>query len=404
MPKLWLVARHEYLRMVRRRSFLIGTLGVPLLMVVVMGISIYFAIGSEDDRPVGYVDQAGVLGADVAAADALRAVTWVSYPDRSAAEAALEAGQIQAFYVLPAEYLREQRVALYYWDDKPADSIQDAFDDFVLANLAADLPPEVRQRALDGVSMVIRAADGSREVSSKNLVSVFLPFGAGLFFMMAVMTSSGYLLQAVTTEKENRTMEVMVTSLTPEQLIAGKAMGLMAVSMTQLAIWALAVVVGLIVGARFLPVLRAVRVPWAFLGLVALYFVPAFALVAGIMTAIGSAVTESRQGQQVAGMINMLFVLPFFFAALIVAQPTHPVVVALTLFPTTCFLTVALRWSVTVIPVWQLVVGWMVLVAAAAGSIWASARVLRVGMLRYGQRLSWQSVVRAVTGQGSAGL
>jgi ABC-2 type transport system permease protein len=403
MSKLWLVAKHEYLRMVRRRSFLVGTLAVPALMAVVIGISIAVSVGTRDDRPLGYVDLAGVLDAGVrptaSAKDAngeRRRVEVRAFADEAAARAALEEGTIQGFYVLPADYLRSGAVALVYWDDPPSDAVQDQFADLVRSNLVAELPEAVGRRAVEGLSLTVRAADGSREFSSRNWIAFVLPFGAGFFFMIVVMSSAGYLLQAVTTEKENRTMEVMITSMTPGQLVTGKAIGLMAVSLTQLVIWALAVVVCLLVGAQFLAPLRAARVPWATLGIAVAYFIPAYALVAGVMIAIGSAVTETRQGQQIASIVNLSFTLPFFFIALMVANPNSPILVALTLFPTTAFLTVTMRWSLAVVPAWQMALSWVLLVATAGLSVWAAARVLRVGMLRYGQRLDLRAALRAL--------
>jgi ABC-2 type transport system permease protein len=222
-----------------------------------------------------------------------------------------------------------------------------------------------------------------------------------VLFVVAIMTSSGYLLQAVTTEKENRTMEVLVTSMTPEQLLGGKALGLMGVSLTQLGLWAITAVVGLVVAARLSGEVRLGRMPWSTAGVILAYFVPAFALVGGTMAAIGSAVSEYRQGQQIAGILSIMFMAPLFLIALIMTEPNSPIIVALTLFPTTAFLTVVLRWSVTIVPLWQMVASWLLLVAAAVGSVWAAARILHVGMLRYGQRLDLGEVVAALGGAKS---
>jgi ABC-2 type transport system permease protein len=137
-------------------------------------------------------------------------------------------------------------------------------------------------------------------------------------------------------------------------------------------------------------------VPWGMLGIAALYFVPSYVLVAGIMVAIGSAVTEIQQGQQIAGLINLLFFVPFFFLALVIANPDSSLLVALSLFPTTAFMTITMRWSLAVVPLWQMAVSWVLLVTSAAGSLWISARVLRAGMLRYGQRLDLHSIARAL--------
>lgn len=398
MHKLWLVAKHEYLRMVRRRSFLVGTLAVPALIAIVLGISIASSVGTRDDRPLGYVDLAGVVdaGAKPIAAGRGVQVEMRSFAGEAAARAALEEGAIQGFYVLPADYLSSGAVALFYWDDPPSDAVQGQFDDLLRGSLVAGLPEPEARLAARGLSLTVRASDGSREFSSRNWIAFVLPFVAGVFFMIAVMSSAGYLLQAVTTEKENRTMELMITSMTPGQLVTGKAIGLMAVSLTQLAIWALAVVICLVVGARFVESLRAARVPWAMLGIAVAYFIPAYTLVAGVMIAIGSTVSETRQGQQIASIVNLSFTLPFFFVALMVANPNSPLLVALTLFPTTAFLTVTMRWSLTAVPAWQMVLSWLLLVTTAGLSVWAAARVLRVGMLRYGQRLDLRAVLRAL--------
>ena len=109
MRKIWLVAKAEYLQLVRRRSFLLATLGIPIFIGVVMAVSILVAVGGRDDRPIGVVDQAGILG-DVAANAAAQSLNAVALPDDTTANAALEAGEIRAYYVVPADYLTSQRV------------------------------------------------------------------------------------------------------------------------------------------------------------------------------------------------------------------------------------------------------------------------------------------------------
>ena len=128
-----------------------------------------------------------------------------------------------------------------------------------------------------------------------------LPLFVGMFFVFVVMGSAGYLLQAVTTEKENRMVEVMFTSASPFQIIVGKALGLMAVAFTQIAVWILALVIALAVAALKVPFFRTIRIDPAFLLLVILYFVPTYALVAGIMITLGSMVTESPAGPTTGG-------------------------------------------------------------------------------------------------------
>lgn len=399
MHKLWLVARHEYLKIVRKRTFLLGTLGMPIFFIAIMAFSILAAIGGNSRSPLGYIDHSGLLASPVVpAVDSLGEplIEIRPFGDEASAKAALEAGQIQAYYVLPADYLDSLEITLYYWDQEPAEMIQNDFEYFLRANLVSTLPGEVQSRALNGVELIVRSADGRQEVSGKGFVNVLLPFGIGFFFIFTVMGSAGYLLQAVTDEKENRTVEVMATSLTPDQLVGGKAVGLIAIALTQILFLAVVISVGLAIGARFLEPLRELRVPWSFLLATVMYFVPAYALIAGMMIAIGSAVTETRQGQQIAGALNLLFTLPYFFLVMFIGNPNSPLAVILTLFPTSSFITVTLRWGLTSIPLWQLIASWLLLVATAGFSVWAAARIFRAGMLRYGQRLDFKGMIAAM--------
>ena len=399
MRKAWLIAKHEYAKIVRKRSFLISTIGMPIFIVAIMAFSIIAAVGGSNRAPLGYVDHSGLLAAPVTPkTDRLgEAIVEIrAFADEAAARAALEAGQLQGYYVLPADYLDSLKVTLYYWDQEPAVMIQNDFDHFLRANLVTDLPADVQARALNGVELTVRSADGKQEVSSKGIASIILPFAFGFFFVMAVMNSAGYLLQAVADEKENRTVEVMATSLTPDQLIGGKAVGLIAVALTQIVILAVVIGVGLTVGSRYLDALRDIRVPWSFLLTAVLYFVPSYTLIAGLMIAVGSAVTETRQGQQIAGVLNMMFSIPYFFLIVFISSPNSPLAVMLTLFPTTSFTTITLRWGLTTIPTVELIAGWIMLAASAALSVWAAARIFRAGMLSYGQRLNFKGMVAAV--------
>ena len=395
MAKMWLMARHEYLKNVRRRGFVLGTLGIPLFIILIMGVSILVAVGGENKLPLGYVDQSGVLAAQVPATGP-NDIELRSFRDQAAARAALEAGDIQGYYVIPSDYLETKKVSLYYWNERPNSTARNQFDAFLRANLVAGLPAEVRQRVLDGSELTLRSADGQRQIRSDEGINLLLPGVAGMFFLFAVMTSAGYLLQAVADEKENRTIELMATSLTPGQLIGGKAVGLIGVALTQMLIWVATAVVALSVGAQYLDALKALRLPWEFLLIMALFFFPSYALVAGIMIAIGGIVTETRQGQQIAGIVNLLFTAPFFFVAIALTNPDSPLLVALTVFPTSAFMTIALRWSLTVIPAWQMIGSWVILVATAGFSVWAAARIFRAGMLRYGQRLDLRGMIQAV--------
>jgi ABC-2 type transport system permease protein len=388
MGKLWLVVRHEYLTAVNRRTFLLATFGMPAFLVFIMGFSILMATSRMDRRSLGYVDQANVVAARQEPSQGMGSVPLLAFKDEEAARAALAAGTIQAFYVVPAGYRQSGQVRLYYGRRPPNEESRAAFQAALRTGLLTGLPADVQARIMGGIDLALRSADGRREISQENLINFFLPFVAGLVFSFSTLNSAGYLVQAVATEKENRMVEVMTTSMTPVQLISGKAIGLMAVALTQLCIWLGIAIIGLVLAAQLSPVLRTVEVPWGFLLLGLLFFLPSYALVAGIMTAIGAVVTEVHQAQQIAGTVNLAFVLPYFLLPLLFVDANSPLFVALTLFPTTAFITITMRWAFTIVPTWQVALSWVILVSSAIFSMWAAARIFRAGMLRYGQALS----------------
>ncbi|MBU1662649.1 MAG: ABC transporter permease [Chloroflexi bacterium] len=403
MRKLWLVAKQEYLKRVAKRSFLIGTLLIPIVFGIIIGVTIFIFERDKDENPFGFVDHSGVLAAGLIPESEDAMIEMRAFPDEASAQAALEAGEIQGYHVIPGDFLETLEVDLYYWDERPNRDVLIAFDDFVRANLLPNGPNTLQQRIIDGTVLNIRSVDGSREFSEETgFFNVIFPLVAAMFFIFVVMGASGYFLQAITDEKENRTMEIAITSLSPEQLIGGKSLGLLGVALTQVSVWVLSIAVAWMVANQTFDGLQDIRLPWDIMLVFVFFFVPTFALIGGMMTAIGGAVTELQEGQQIAGILNLLFTFPLFIMAIVMSDPNSPFLIFLSFWPTTSFLTITLRWGFTIIPIWQLALSWITLVAAAGVSVWAAARIFRIGMLRYGQRMTFEAVLAAIRPSSSS--
>ncbi len=397
MRNFWLIAKHEYRSTVFKRAFILTTLAMPLGMVAVIALAIIVTGLGENTLPVGYVDKAGILDVDrQSTASMATGIQIRAFPEEETALAALEGEEIQAFFVLPADYPNTLQTDLYYLEEPPSSDVWGDFDNFVRANLVASYPDEMRNRLLEGPNITVHDIDSNREFSQRSIINIILPFVASFFFFVATMSASGYMLQVVATEKENRTMEIMITSVTPGQLIGGKTVGLLAAALTQLSIYIIAAVVGLIVAAPHIEALQQLTVPWAYLAVMGVFFFPAYALIAAVMVAIGAAVTKVQEAQQVAGLLNMLFILPMILAVVIIRDPGNPLSVFLTLFPTTAFLTISLRWGLGTVPMWQIGIGWVLLIVTTIFMVWAAARVFRAGMLRYGQPLNLKAVMAVI--------
>ncbi|MBL8055241.1 MAG: ABC transporter permease [Anaerolineales bacterium] len=397
MPDLWRVAAHEYRRTVVRRGFLNGTLAVPVGLAVLVVIAILGEIAGEDRRPVGYVDEAGRLTASQPAGPDQIEVR--AYADQAAALDALRREELQAVFILPADYRQTRRTDLYYLSAPPANDVWGQFDDFLRAHLVAGLPAEAQTRVLAGPQVTMVDPVSGRSFSESGIINIILPVAASFLFFITTLSASGYLLRVVADEKENRTMEVMLTSLSPAALIGGKTLGLLGAVLTQLASYFLASLVGLWIAGQYVPELARAVVPWDYLGVMALYFLPTFGLLTAVMVAVGAALPDVQQGQQIVGLFNLAFLAPIFALTVILENPSHPLAVFLTLFPTSAFMTISLRWGLGAVPFWQLAVSWLLLIGSALAVAWAAARIFRLGMLSYGQAVRPRTIWAALRGE-----
>jgi ABC-2 type transport system permease protein len=395
MTKLWHVTWHEYKRHVFTRRFVLaGLLSVPLVILVLVGL--FFLILSLDinTTPLGYVDSSGLL-ADPVPAPAPeppdRPVPVLPFENEAAARSALDAGQIQAYYVLPSDYLSTGRLSVVHLGalKSPARS---QFYDFLTANLLRNTDPVIANRLVKGAEIIVQSPDGSRSISSKNWFNVVIPMVAGIAFIIAMFSTGGYLMQAVVEEKENRTMEVIITSVSPNQFMAGKIIGDTAVGLTQIVLWMVFIVIPILILRNSMSFLQGIQIaPQTLLLLVFIMF-PAFILVSALMAAIGATVSDAREGQQMVGIISLPIWIPYMLTGLLIGNPNSPLAVGLSLFPLTAPLTMLMRDGMTILPAWQIALSAVIQVLSAIGAIWLAGRAFRLGMLRYGQRLKWREV------------
>lgn len=394
MTKFWRVAWHEYSRHVFRKRFLFALFSLPLLVLFTIVMVIAIIIMDTSSKPVGYIDHSGLLVNPVSPPRVKwpeQFVQMLAYEDESSANADLQAKKIQAYYIIPEDYLQTGLATVIYLD-KLKVSDQEQFDSFLKANLLANQPPNIANRILDGSQLIIRSTDKSREVSQEHIINIILPFLAGILFIVAISTSSGYLMQAVVEEKENRTMEIMVTSVSPGQLMSGKVIADIAIGVTQLFVWAIFIILALVIGKNYIPSLGGIQFSGEMIGVILAVMVPAFIMISGLMAAVGATVSEASEGQQIMALFTIPTWLPYLFIGVFIQNPNSPLAIAMSLFPLTAPMTIIIRLSFTTIPIWQMIASVTILVISAIGSVWLAGRAFRLGMLRYGQRVHWKEV------------
>ncbi len=429
--KVFLVLRREYLYNFRRPSFLFTAFGVPLISLGAMVLIGYLANRSESDldafHRVGYVDRAGVLQAQgpnpygyfpiadpqlspPQPTESGEAGAYFDALERFAAQQ-LAAGELDAYFVLSDHYVYSGQVALYARRSVPQ-KLREQIKDFLRAQIARRVPSDVPlpPARLEKIEYVLRDAQSGAELSEAALIGrLMLPLLFVMLYVMATSTTAQFLMSGVVEEKENRLMEILATSLRPLELLWGKLLGLGALALTQVALWAAAgVLIALlnetarefVSGARFAP---------ADLGLLGVLFVSNFLLFAAVMLGIGAAVTAETESRQLAGVFTLVLVLPIIFTGTYINDPNGPLPTVLTFVPFTAAMSLLLRVTLGHLPAWQIGVSVGIQALTVVAVVALSAKVFRLGMLMYGKMLTpralWQALrsgQRTLTSAGDA--
>ncbi len=398
MNRIWRVASYEYKRNVFKKSFLLTLLSIPLMVAVSVGMGFLLESMEDNDLPVGYIDRAEIFQNAIPAplAEGEKPVEFIPFQTEDEARASLEAKKIQAYYILGADY-PETRILEIVYIKKPGENANRQWYDFLQINLLSNQPAEIANRTAAGTEVIVRSLDGKRSVaeggpSFGNLMPLFIT----LAFLALILMSSGYLMGAVAEEKENRTMEIVVTSISPLQLIGGKLLGILAIGLTLLVTWTLIVILG-IFAARMMGIgwFQDLGMDWGIVLATCAIAAPAYVLVGALMIAIGTMVTTTQEGQSFSSIFVIFHMIPLYISFAFLNSPDSSLAVALSVLPFTSLMTIAMRNTFYSVPTWQVALSVGIQTISAFGAIWLASRAFRLGMLRYGQRLSWRGLFKS---------
>ncbi|HMN13720.1 MAG TPA: ABC transporter permease [Bellilinea sp.] len=393
MKKFWKIFTHEYLRHVLRARFIWALLSVPLLIILSGGIGVLSAISSVDKRPTGIIDQSGlnleVDPATIKEDGPFGKPEFIFFQSTAEAETELTGERIQAYYVVPADYLQTGKVE-YHTTNEAGYGSSDQFSTILKTNLVKDQSPEVRQRILEG----LRINSLSMKTNKPHQVMDFLfPLASGLFLVIAMNITSGYLIQAMTEEKENRTMEILITSVSPAQLLTGKLAAIISVGLTQMAVWMIALLIGLKVLSGAVGGIGSLAPDPKLMVVEILLFLLAFIALSALVVLIGISAAEASEAQGVAAIFSLILFVPIWLLWLLISQPNSPASVVMSLLPLTSPIAMPTRMSLLTVPDSQILASLLIALVFAAGSIWLAIKSFRLGMLRYGKKLSLREVL-----------
>ena len=421
MKKILLIISREYLERVRKKSFIIVTLLMPLFMIGLMVAPSLMMLygGKSEQKRVMVVDRSGVVAERLYSSPE---VEFVNVSDLTKSEACARYGtDSDAFGVLYIGSVVDARDSVQLITNSSSSLMLEE-------NIAGQISSIVEQEKLlayniENLNEILASIetrivlstfvnDGTGEEQNMESVSsdmnYILGIILGMLLYMIIIIYGQMVLTSVVEEKASRVIDVMVTSSTPFQLMMGKILGIAAVAVTQIAIWALLV---LSTSKFLLPMLMpadlasandamlsAVMGTLGNAGYLATLFVymllfilGGFLLYASLYAASGSAVDSVQDGQQYNTIIMMPIIISMIVMMSVFNDPNSPLAVWSSIIPFTSPIVMMARIPFG-IPTWEIVTSLVVLYLTFTLTTWLASKIFRVGILMHGKRPSWQEL------------
>jgi ABC-2 type transport system permease protein len=408
MKQTILVARQELAASIRRPGFIIMTLLIPALGLLMLGVASLFG-GQVGDffetqfvpniKATGYIDHSGLIASDLSQYGG----EFVAYADEATARAALLAEEVDSYFVLPADYLETGKVAVYgigggfstFMAADEGNLRTFLVDQLLVGQVEETIQNRVRRPMIVEPITLNEQGELSDETPFSWLGDFALPYVFSILFVITIYTASGFLLQSVSEEKEGRIIEILLSSISSTQLMAGKILGLGALGLIQISVWIGAGAVLLAAAVAAFALLGAIKITLGTVMLGIVYYILGYLLFATLMAVAGSMGTTQRESQQIAGIFLFFAAIPWMTMGIVFANPDSTIAVVLSYIPLTSPVMMLLRLGISSVPAEQIAISLVILVISIAFSLWAGAKIFRASLLMYGKRPSLKDLARS---------
>lgn len=435
MKKTFLIISREYLSRVKKKSFLLVTFLVPLLFIGMWAGAIALSIQDTGSlSTIKVIDESGIILSKLEGSANLQ----FEAADLPAEE---EKGQLrdkenQHLLIIPADVLETEHMQLLS-SQKASIFIQDAIEDQV-----EDIIKETRLtqagidvRTLESMEPKVRITsleitDAGEEQESNAGIAMGIGLFASIMIYLTLFIYGSQVMRGVIEEKNNRVVEVIISSVKPFQLMMGKILGIGMVGLTQFLLWILLSVALVSVGGMILAdqlpdnisaeqmsqmtqspqqaeiqnnimqdiegSLAGVNFPYL-ISCFLVYFLGGYLLYSALFAAVGSAVDNETESQQFMLPITMPLLFTYFMAfSVLMKDPHGPLGFWLSMIPLTSPIAMLVRVPYGV-PAWELALSIALLIGGFILTTWVAARIYRVGILMYGKKVSYKELAKWFT-------
>ena len=443
MNKILLILKREYLTRVQKKSFIILTLLMPVIMAALMFLPAYFmSMNDEQQRTIAVYDGSSIFLGRLESTN-LTAYKFIPKDEYVALKKDIKQSSYYALLIIEPNFLTTNTVQIASGNNIPYD-LKSQIRDKIKSIIEKDKMAEaVRKTAIPDLEKIIESTKthikldtikvGSNGDSQKSSTEIGMILGYifGFMIYMFIFLYGTMVMQGVMEEKQSRIVEVIISSVKPFQLMMGKIIGIALVGLTQFALW---VVLGIAIfgfSKNFYPdhskkqqiqsvmeqqqdimqqdspepqldkmqeiisMTDTVNFP-LIIGCFIFFFIGGYFLYSSMFAAVGSAIDAQEDAQQFMLLISLPIILSIMVMMSALKNPEGSMAFWFSMIPFTSPIVMMSRIPFGV-PAWQLILSMVLLVVTFVGMVWVTARIYRTGILMYGKKPSWREIGKWLT-------
>jgi ABC-2 type transport system permease protein len=437
MHKIFLIIQREYTTRVQKKSFIILTLLMPVLMSALMILPAYFAsMDDEQSRTVAVYDASAVLLGRLESTEFTKFM-FIPKEEYQIAKNDIKKSAYYALLVIEPNFLNTKTVQVISGSNIPWDlksQIEDKIRNVVEKDKMAEV---VRQTAIPDLEQKIAATrthikvetiklgEGGEAQKSSTEIGMVLGYIFGFMIYMFIFIYGTMVMQGVMEEKQSRIVEVIISSVKPFQLMMGKIVGIAFVGLTQFALWVILGITIFSVSKSFYPqtthaqqiqnvvaqnqdVVQQAAAPQMdkmqevfsmvdtinfplLISCFVFFFIGGYLLYSSMFASVGSAIDAQEDAQQFMLPITLPIILSIMVMMSAIKSPEGPIAFWFSIIPFTSPIVMMARLPFGV-PTWQLILSMVLLIATFVGMVWVAGKIYRTGILMYGKKPSWKEI------------
>jgi len=394
--KTKIVALTEFITNVKRKEFIILTLLLPLILLTSMVIPLFFMqTVSHEKETLGVVDETGIVMPVLEE----RYTDYLIKEIANAEEARqlLENNNISSYIIIEKDFIEKGKVSYYSKIQLSSFSsanmnLERIVSDIAIENLLRNegISNEIINKVKDPIEMeriTVTKTGDEKETPFSFVGNYLLP----LFLFMSIMNAGGYLLNGIVEEKENKVVEVLLSTISPSELLSGKILGLGGLGILQVSIW----------GIGIIAVTKILNIPLITFEkgiIIMIFFILGYFFYSSIFAMIGSISTSTRDSQQISAIVSFIVFIPMLLFFGIVQNPNMAFIRLLGMIPPFTPSIMIMRVLLTETPISDIIISIIILIGSVIVAAKIASKIFNIGILMYGKKPSLNEVIRWIRG------